>query len=616
MDIQTLENGRQILENSWQMWAVFGIVLYGIVQYALEKHSIELVSLGLLAALLLFFQIFVPENLSGINARDLLSGFSDPALITIMALLVIGQGIFHTGALETPTRILNSYLDTYPKRTLTMVFAVAFITSMFMNNTPVVVMFIPVLTAMALQLRSTASKFMMPLSFICILAGMTTLIGSSTNILVAGALERSTDESIAFFDPAWPGLALAAIGIVFIALTSKWLLPNRGPAPGTSTRAGRQYIAPIRITASHPLIGAKPVAGLFRDLRMMTVRSIQRGDQKLLPPFESPLQEGDILTVAATRKALTGLLSAYPEYLKGILATPGFSKGEGTARIVISEAVISPGSRMIGQTIKEAGFQRQTGCLVLGIQRRSRMMRERMTQIRLEAGDDLLLFGYVPQIEAMRNNHDIMLLDWATQDLPDIRKANMARIIFAGVILMASFGILPIVHAAFSGAALMIATHCLNIRQAIRALDSKIFMLIGAAFAMGIALEATGGGNFVATQVVNALQGFGPQILLGGLFLLVAIMTNLLSNNATALLFAPIAISVSNQTGIDPKILILTVLFAANCSFATPIAYKTNLLVMGPGHYKFIDYVRFGVPLILVIWISYILMLPFVFDLG
>ena len=616
MDIQIIEASGQIIETSWQMWAVFGIVLFGIALYAFEKYSIELVSLGILAALLLFFQVFVPESLSATNARTLLSGFSDPALITIMALLVIGQGIFHTGALENPTRVLNSYLDSYPKRTLTMVFVVAFVTSMFMNNTPVVVMFIPILAAMALQLRGSASKFMMPLSFICILAGMTTLIGSSTNILVAGALERSTEESIAFFDPAWPGLILAAIGVAFIVLTSKWLLPNRGPAPGTTTRSGRQYIAPIRITASHPLIGAKPVAGLFRDLRMMTVRSIQRGDKQLLPPFSSALEEGDTLTVAATRKALTGLLSAYPEYLKGMLATPGFSKGGGTARIVISEAVIAPGSQMIGETIEEAGFQRQTGCLVLGIQRRSRMMRERMMQIRLEAGDDLLLFGYVPQIEAMRNNHDIMLLDWATKDLPDIRKANIARIIFAGVILMASFGILPIVHAAFSGAALMIATQCLNIRQAIRALDTKIFMLIGAAFAMGIALEATGGAGYVAAQVVNALQGYGPQVLLGGLFLLVAVMTNLLSNNATALLFAPIAIGISNQTGIDPKILILTVLFAANCSFATPIAYQTNLLVMGPGHYKFIDYVRFGVPLILVIWVSYIVMLPFVFDLG
>lgn len=611
----------QILETSWQMWATFGIVIVGVVLYAMEKYSIELISVGIISVFLLFFQIFIPESstLEGalqVDARTLLSGFSDPALITVMALLVIGQGIFETGALETPTRKLNSYLDRAPKRTLTLVFVTAFVTSMFMNNTPVVVMFIPILSAMALQLRGNASKFMMPLSFICILAGMTTLIGSSTNILVAGALARSTDETVAFFDPAFPGLILAAIGTIYIVLTSKWLLPNRGPAPGTQTRSGRQYIAPIRITKSHPLVGAKPIAGLFRDLRMMTVRSIQRGDKQLFPPFETALKQGDILTVAATRKALTGLLSAYPEYLKGMLSTPGFIEEEGTARIVISEAVIAPRSQMIGQTIEQAGFQREHGCLVLGIQRRSRMMRNRMMKIHLQAGDVLLLFGYVPQIEAMREHHDILLLDWATQDLPDIRKANIARVIFAGVILTAAFGILPIVHAAFTGAGLMIATKCLNVRQAIRSLDRKVFMLIGAAFAMGIALEATGGASYVAGQVVNALQGYGPQVMLAGLFLLVAVMTNLLSNNATALLFAPIAISVSNQTGIDPKILILTVLFAANCSFATPIAYQTNLLVMGPGHYKFIDYVRFGVPLILIIWVSYIILLPFVFNIG
>ena len=610
----------QLLETSWQMWAVFGIVIVGVLLYALEKYSIELISLGIIAALLLFFQIFMGETSSTgglqVDARTLLSGFSDPALITVMALLVIGQGIFETGALETPTRKLNSYLDKAPKRTLTLVFITAFVTSMFMNNTPVVVMFIPVLSAMALQLRGNASKFMMPLSFICILAGMTTLIGSSTNILVAGALARSTEESVAFFDPAFPGLILAAIGAIYIVLTSKWLLPNRGPAPGTQTVSGRQYIAPIRITETHPLNGVKPIAGLFRDLRMMTVRSIQRGGKQLFPPFETALQQDDVLTVAATRKALTGLLSAYPEYLKGMLSTPGFKQEDGTARMVISEAVIAPGSQMIGKTIEQAGFQREHGCLVLGIQRRSRMMRDRMLKIHLQAGDVLLLFGYVPQIEAMRDHHDILLLDWATQDLPDIRKANIARIIFAGVILLAATGILPIVHAAFTGAGLMIATNCLNVRQAVRSLDRKVFMLIGAAFAMGIALEATGGAGYVAGQVVGALQGYGPQVLLAGLFLLVAFMTNLLSNNATALLFAPIAISVSSQTGIDPKILILTVLFAANCSFATPIAYQTNLLVMGPGHYKFIDYVRFGVPLILIIWVSYIVLLPFVFNIG
>ena len=606
----------ETLIDNWHMWVIFAIVLVGVVAYALEKISIELISIWIIIALLLFFYLARPSLETVIGPRQLLAGFADPALITIMALLVIGQGIFHTGALNGLTKHLNKWVKTAPKRTLIFVFFGAFITSMFMNNTPVVVMFIPILAVMAQQLRGKAAKFMMPLSFICILAGMTTLIGSSTNILVAGALETATDKKLDFFDPAWPGLILAGIGVLYIIIAARFLLPDRGPAPGTKTTKGRQYIAPIRISKNHALIGAKPIAGLFRELRMLSVRSLVRDGKTLFPPFNTPLQEGDILNVSATRKALTGLLSSHPDYLQGMLGTKGLKKGQSDNRIAISEAVITPGSRMIGQSIAKAGFAREIGCLVLGIQRRSRMMRERMMDIRLEAGDTLLLFGYVPQIEAMRDSHDLVLLDWATQDLPDIRKAGMAQAIFAGVILASATGFLPIVHAALAGAGLMLATNCLNLRQAIRALDSKIFMLIGAAFAMGIALEATGGASFIAHSVVAALQGFGPQVLIGGLFLLVAILTNLLSNNATALLFAPIAINVSNQTGIDAEILILTVLFAANCSFATPIAYQTNLLVMGPGHYKFIDYVRFGVPLILIIWISYMLLLPFVFNLS
>ena len=605
----------QIIETSWQMWATFAIVIVGVVSYALEKYSIELISAAILAALLLFFQLFTPINASGLDARSLLSGFADPALMTILALLIIGQGIFETGALDGPTRKLNSYLEAFPRRTLFFVFLSVFVTSMFMNNTPVVVMFIPILSSMAQQLRGSASRYMMPLSFISILAGMTTLIGSSTNILVDGVFQRMTDDSFAFFDPAKPGMLLALIGSIYIIIASKWLLPRRVLIKNDRQHSGRQYIAPIRITKNHPLNGQQPKAGLFTDLRKMTVRLIQRGDKTLLPPFDQALLENDVLTVSATRRALTGLLSSYPEYLNGMLGTTGFNKAQGDARIVISEAVIAPGSRMIGQTIEQAGFHQQTGCLVLGLQRQSRMVRERMMRITLHAGDVLLLFGYVPQIEAMRDNRDLLLLDWATKELPDIRRANVARAIFAAVILSAVFGVLDIVQASFAGATLMIATKCLNLPQAIRAVNSKIYMLIGAAFAMGIALENTGGALFIANQVTSSLLDYGPQVLIAGLFLLIAVMTNLLSNAATAILFTPIAINIAEKASIDPKILVITVLFAANCSFATPIAYQTNLLVMGPGHYKFADFMRFGIPLILILWVSYVLMLPFVFTL-
>ena len=483
-----------------------------------------------------------------------------------------------------------------------------------MNNTPVVVMFIPVLTAMAGRTRTAASRYLMPLSFICILAGMTTLIGSSTNLLVNDVLRRVTGDGLGFFTQTGPGLIMAGIGTIYIIFASPILLPNRATLEEEISEEGRQYIAQIRVTADHPLNGTSPRAGLFPTLKNITVRMIQRGEHAFLPPFDVKLQPGDILIVAATRDSLSTLLASNPRYLEGMLNIAGFHteghQSESSDAIVISEAVIAPGSRMIGRTIEQVGFRRQTGCLVLGIQRRSRMIRTSMLSIRLEAGDVLLLFGYESQTQDLRNNRDVLLLDWATTELPDVRKAMIARLIFLATVVLAATSMLPIEIAALSGALAMIATGCLNIRQAARALDFRIFLLIGAAFAMGLALERTGAATFIAQQTVNLFSPFGNQILIAALFLIIAITTNIISNAATALLFAPIALSVSAQTGLDPTVLVLTVIFASNCCFATPIAYQTNLLVMGPGRYKFKDFARFGVPLIILIWISFSLIIP------
>ena len=617
--METAELTSLPLSSTWQMWATFGIVVVAVWLYMKEKFSIEMISVGIIVTLLLFFHFFSFDINNSLESADILSGFAAPALITIMALLVVGQGMFQTGALEGPIMTINNALDRAPRRTLAAVFGIAFGVSMFMNNTPVVVMFIPVLSAMSSRLSRPASRYMMPLSFICILAGMTTLIGSSTNLLVNDVLQRTSDISLGFFTQFGPGIILAAVGAIYIVFAAPILLPERQSLETEVSDAGRQYIAQIRVTDNHPLINAKPIAGLYPALKNVTVRIIQRGDDSFLPPFENTLQSGDILIVAATRQSLSKLLSTDSQYLEGMLNIAGFhdesKSSENSDAIVVSEVVIAPGSRMIGRNIEQIGFRRQTGCLVLGIQRRSRMIRKRMLDIRLEAGDILLLFGYEANVRALRNNRDLLLLDWATAELPDIRKSIYARLIFAMTILAAASGIVPIEIAALSGALGMIATGCLNVRQAARALDMRIFLLIGAAFAMGLALEYTGGAAYIGMKVVEIFQPFGNHILLAAVFLIIAIMTNIISNSAAALLFAPIALAISNQTGIDPIAMVLTVIFAANCSFATPIAYQTNLLVMGPGRYNFSDFSKFGIPLILVIWITFTLIAPFFFQL-
>jgi len=602
------------LPEIWQMWSVFGIVAIGVWFYVRESFTIEAISVGIILTLMVFFHFF--GEAGDINNGQLLSGFAAPALVTIMALLVVGQGMFHTGALEEPIVRINNSLDKSPRVTLLVVFLVAFAVSMFMNNTPVVVMFIPIMAAMATRLRTTASRFMMPLSFVCILAGMTTLIGSSTNLLVNDVLVRTTELELSFFSQFLPGITLAAIGAIYIISMAPILLPERKGMETEMNATGHQYIAQIRVTSNHPLVGAKPMAGLFPTLRDVTVRMVQRGERSMLPPFEETLQTGDILIVAATRKSLSKLLSSQPEYLRGMLTIGGFEAETDAAEpLIISEAVIAPGSRMIGRTIEQVGFRRQTGTLVLGVQRRSRMIRKRMLEIRLEAGDVLLLFGYDSDMLGLRNNRDLLLLDWSMVELPDIRKSFLARLIFIGTIALAATSILPIEIAALGGALGMIATGCLNIRQAVRALDMRIFLLIGAAFAMGLSLEQTGGAAYIGEAIVTAFMPFGNQILIAAVFIVIAFFTNIISNSAAALLFSPIALEISAQTGIDPIAMVLTVIFAANCCFATPIAYQTNLLVLGPGHYKFNDFIRFGGPLILLLWISYTLLAPIFFQL-
>lgn len=370
---------------------------------------------------------------------------------------------------------------------------------------------------------------------------------------------------------------------------------------------GRQYIAQLEVTPDHPLAGKQPVAGMFPDLPDMTVRMIQRGEHALLPPFSDiTLRSGDLIIVASTRQKLQDLLSKNPNYMRGLLEANGdndtVEKGDGLA---ITEAVVAPGSRLSGRTIAHIGFRHTTGCVVLGVQRRSRMIRARMGEIRLEAGDTLLLFGSSSAMKRLRADRDLLLLEWSTTSIADPRKTSAARMIFGGVVIAAASGMVPIVVASFLGALGMIAAGCLNTRQAARAFDMRVYLLIGSAFALGTALQTTGGADLLASSVVSVFAPYGPVVLMSAMYLLIAALTNVLSNSATAILFTPIAVGAAEQLGADPTMFALTVLFAANTSFATPIGYQTNLLVMGPGHYKFGDYLRAGTPLVLLIWVAY-----------
>ena len=615
------------LEPSIQMWASFAVIAVAIVSYATDRVSMEVTSIATIAALLILFHMAPLTDATGqpaLRLADLLAGFASPALITIMALLVIGQALVQTGALDEPARRLVSFGASYPRLVTMLSLALVMLLSAIMNNTPVVVIFIPILSALSEKLDHTVSHDMIPLSYAAILGGNMTLIGSSTNLLVAGELELLTGRSIDFFEFTIPGLILAVAGYVYIALIAPRLLEDRATmADQLAGRGGKQFIVQMEVTRDSALDGQQAKAGMFPGLKDMTVRLVQRGEQAMLPPFEDiTLRPGDMVIVAATRSTLTETLARWPSLFKGAWSEAESAQAPGTGTAppeedrVLAEAVVAPASRMGGRTLAQIGFRAQTGCLVLGIQRRSRMIRSAMSTIRLEAGDVLLIMGRRKDVLGLRSNRDVLLLEWSAAEMPMTTNAGRALAIFAGVVAAAASGMVPITIAAVVGATLMIITGCINVRQASRAMDRRVIFIVAAALAMGTALSQTGGAEFLAQSMLGALRDAAPIVILSAFFLLVALLTNVLSNNATAVLFTPIAISIAEQIGVDPMVFVVAVIFAANCSFATPMGYQTNLLVMGPGHYRFSDFVRVGAPLVFILWSVFTMLAPWYYDLN
>ncbi len=600
-----------------EMAATFAVIIVALALYTRERIPLELTSLGVVCVLMILFhfrEVPGPDGANVLDAKRLLEGFANPAMIAVLALLVIGAGLARTGILDQAAQTMFR-IGGRDWRSIVLVLVVVAAVSGFLNNIPVVVIFIPILRALADRLGRPASRVMMPLSFAAILGGMTTLIGSSTNLLVSSALVEAGESAFGFFDFTVPGLVLAATGMVYVLAVAPRLLPERHSPVDAVGSGGRQFIAEITVSKESKLVGAAAVGGLFPSLPSMTVRMIQRGGEGLLPPFEDvTVRDGDVLVVAATRKALTDTLRSDPGLLR-----PDRRDAAGDRRPpgdqVLVELMVTPASRLIGQTLDQAHFHDTHHCIVLGIRRRSRMIRAQVSQIHLEAGDVFLVQGQTGDIAAFRFDPDVLLMEWSTTELPSTHYAPRAAFIFLAVVVAAASGVVPIAVAAASGAGLMVGSGVLSMGHAAQALDRRIVMMIGAALALGAALQETGGAAFIAHSMVQALGGAGPVVVLSAFFLLVAVLSNVITTKASAVLFTPIAVGIGRELGVDPTAFAIAVVFAANCSFASPMGYQTNLLVMTPGQYRFVDFVRAGPPLIVVLWIAFSLFAPWYFGL-
>jgi di/tricarboxylate transporter len=621
-----------IMPIEFHMWFGIIVTLMAVYSFAKEKISLEMTALSIVAVLLIYGQIFPLNDAIGKNQLDpsnLLAGFANPSLLAVLALLIMGQGMLQTEALRPITRLFMVKNKAWGKIAAVSLIFFVMAASAFMNNTPLVILAIPLLQSLCSNVQLSQSRVMIPLSFGAILGGMTTLIGSSTNLLVASAMQDLGYEPLGFFDFTVPGMMMAGVGFLYVAFILPRMLPDRSSFTSQLTGDDKQFIAELDIEEGSKLIGMECVQGQFSKLPDMNVRMIQRSGHVILPPFEGySIEKGDIIIIAATRNALMDVLSSNPGYLlsdqdiEEVIEKENSddelentnSEYEPNTR-VMAEVMITPTSRMIDMSVDQAGFDKQFGAIVLGIQRRARVVRRRLGRVCLESGDVLLIAGSQGSLESMRANTDFIVMAGTIKDMPLTSKARIAMAIFLATIGSAALGILPIPVASIAGAMAMVASGCLNMRQALRAVDRKIYLLVGAALALGTTLQVTKGAAAMADVLTIMPYANDPLVMASILFILVAITTNLLTNNACAILYTPIAMNLAVNANIDPMIFAIVVVLGANCSFASPIGYQTNLMVMGPGRYKFKDFMNAGIPLMIIMWITFTLIAKFYFKL-
>tara|TARA_A100001011_G_scaffold398528_1_gene503324 strand:+ start:75 stop:1811 length:1737 start_codon:yes stop_codon:yes gene_type:complete len=574
-------------------------------------------SIVILTFLLIFFSIFPYKNQDGINLlnpQTILSGFSNTSLITVISLLILGQGVVQTRVLNG---FITNFLGFFSNNTKIIIFITLFIVlflSAFINNTPVVIIFIPIIQGIVKNLDYSMSKFLMPLSFAAILGGMITIVGSSTNLLVSNSLYNYAKIEISFFEFALPGSVIAIAGLFYLIFFSKILLKDRSPISNQLVDDSKNsFITKIILNKDSSLIGKAIKDSNLKELGQAKILMIQRREHAEHGPFYGfILEEGDILVVSISREQLTNILS---QKIGSIETFEKDDESNSQKNQIITEVMVTPSSSLVGNTIENVSFRYRYNCFVIGLQRKSKIITSHMSELALEPGDTLLIQGEKDSIKALRTQSDLLPMEWATSQISSKDISKKSIYIFLSVIFLGAFEILPLVVAALMGVVFMIMFQVLSIRQVIRSVDNNLLLLIVTSLALGSVIQITGTANFLSQSLIDFLGESSPLILLLCFYMLVSITTNFISNNACAVLFTPIAIDIADKINVDPKIFAIALIFAVNTSFVTPLAYQTNLLVMGPGHYKFIDYVKFGLPLTVLCWVVFFITFPLFYEL-
>jgi len=580
-------------------------VLVALVLFSLERVPADVTALGTLLFLILTGLL---------PAKEAFAGFGSDVVVMVLGLLILMRALVRTGVTDLAGRAILRWAGTDTDQLLLVMMITVVVLSAFMSNTAATAFLLPVVIGLAQRAKASRAKLLMPLAFASILASSITLVSTSTNIIVSGLMTRYGLPPMGMFELALVGLPIAVVGVGYMFTLGRRLVPDRIPVQQIDDFSVRLYLTEILVLPHSPLIGETLLeSGLGRDLDLTLVR-IDRGEERLhAPQATTRLHQGDILLVEGRREDVLRVKEEAGIDIRADIELPDpnlHTEDEG-----LIEAILLPGSPLIGRTLKGLRFREQYGLQVLGINRRGETLRRKMSQIRLRMGDLLLVQGDRARIATLEGRDTFRMLSSIELEHPNRQRASLAIVIFIGVLAAATFNVVSLPVATLLGAVLVFATRCITSEEAYHQVEWRVLILIACMLGLGAAMETTGTAQFLSGGIVRLVGGAQPIWLLTAFFLLTVLLTQPMSNQAAAVVVLPIAIQAARQLGLNPRSFAMMIALAASCSFLTPLE-PACLLVYGPGRYRFADFLKVGSLLTLLVYLVAIAMVPLLWPVG